>query len=202
MLLEALKQNPFVLAPMAGITDHAFRTFMKARGAGIVVTELISATGIEYKSERTLKLMSFDETQRPVGIQLFGEEPEIMASAAQFAEEKGADFIDLNFGCPVPKVTKKGAGSAILKDLPHMVKMISTIKNSIKIPLTIKIRTVGIKSQGTQTKSSKLPTMKALLGWPSTEELELKAIRAMRTGTISPKLKAKLNCRFSGMEIF
>ena len=111
MLLEALKQNPFVLAPMAGITDHAFRTFMKARGAGIVVTELISATGIEYKSERTLKLMSFDETQRPVGIQLFGEEPEIMASAAQFAEEKGADFVDLNFGCPVPKVTKKGAGS-------------------------------------------------------------------------------------------
>ncbi len=141
MLLEALKQNPFVLAPMAGITDHAFRTFMKARGAGIVVTELISATGIEYKSERTLKLMSFDETQRPVGIQLFGEEPEIMANAAQFAEEKGADFIDLNFGCPVPKVTKKGAGSAILKDLPHMVKMISTIRNSIKIPLTIKIRT-------------------------------------------------------------
>src|SRR5690349_19918640 len=121
MLLEALKQNPFVLAPMAGITDHAFRTFMKARGAGIVVTELISATGIEYKSDRTLKLMSFDETQRPVGIQLFGEDPEIMANAAQFAEEKGADFIDLNFGCPVPKVTKKGAGSAILKDLPHMI---------------------------------------------------------------------------------
>ena len=70
---------------------------MKARGAGIVVTELISATGIEYKSDRTIKLMSFDETQRPVGIQLFGEEPEIMAKAAQFAEAKGADFIDLNF---------------------------------------------------------------------------------------------------------
>jgi tRNA-dihydrouridine synthase B len=126
---------------MAGITDHAFRTFMKAKKAGIVVTELISATGIEYKSDRTLRLMSFDESQRPIGIQLFGEDPEIMANAAQFAEEKGADFIDLNFGCPVPKVTKKGAGSAILKDLPHMVTMISTIKKAIKIPLTIKIRT-------------------------------------------------------------
>jgi nifR3 family TIM-barrel protein len=114
---------------------------MKARKAGIVVTELISATGIEYKSDRTLRIMSFDETQRPVGIQLFGEDPEIMARAAQFAEEKGADFIDLNFGCPVPKVTGKGAGSAILKDLPHMVVMLSTIKKAIKIPLTIKIRT-------------------------------------------------------------
>ncbi len=141
MLLEKLRENPFVLAPMAGITDHAFRTFMKARKAGIVVTELISATGIEYKSDRTLRIMSFDETQRPVGIQLFGEDPEIMARAAQFAEEKGADFIDLNFGCPVPKVTGKGAGSAILKDLPHMVVMLSTIKKAIKIPLTIKIRT-------------------------------------------------------------
>jgi len=141
LLLETLRKNPFVLAPMAGITDHAFRTFMKARKAGIVVTELISASGIEYKSDRTLKIMSYDETQRPIGIQLFGEDPEIMSRAAQFAEEKGADFIDLNFGCPVPKVTKKGAGSAILKDLPHMVLMISTIKKAIKIPLTIKIRT-------------------------------------------------------------
>ena len=141
MLLETLKQNPFVLAPMAGITDHAFRTFMKARKAGIVVTELISASGIQYKSDRTLKIMSYDESQRPIGIQLFGEEPAIMADAAQFAEEKGADFIDLNFGCPVPKVTKKGAGSAILKDLPHMIEMISTIRKAIKIPLTIKIRT-------------------------------------------------------------
>ncbi len=141
MLLDALKQNPFVLAPMAGITDHAFRTFMKARKAGIVVTELISATGIQYKNDRSLKLMSYDETQRPVGIQLFGEEPEVMAEAAKFAQGKGADFIDLNFGCPVPKVTKKGAGSAILKDLPHMITMISTIKKAIDIPLTIKIRT-------------------------------------------------------------
>jgi len=141
LLLETLRKNPFVLAPMAGITDHAFRTFMKARKAGIVVTELISASGIEYKSDRTLRIMSYDETQRPIGIQLFGEDPEIMSRAAQFAEEKGADFIDLNFGCPVPKVTSKGAGSAILKDLPHMVLMISTIKKAIKIPLTIKIRT-------------------------------------------------------------
>lgn len=140
-ILLALKQNPFVLAPMAGITDHSFRSFMKRLGVGVLVTELISANGIEYKNDRTLKLMSFDSSQHPVGIQLFGEDPEVMAGAAKLVQELGADFVDLNFGCPVPKVTKKGAGSAILKDLPHLTKMLSTIKAAVDIPVTIKIRT-------------------------------------------------------------
>jgi nifR3 family TIM-barrel protein len=139
--LEAIKKNPFVLAPMAGITDHAFRTFMKKLDAGVVVTELISAVGIEYKSERTMSLMSYDETQRPLGIQLFGEDPEVIARAAQVAEAHGADFIDLNFGCPVPKVVKKGGGSAMLKDLVLMQKVLSATVNAVKIPVTIKIRT-------------------------------------------------------------
>lgn len=139
--LEALKKNPFVLAPMAGITDHAFRSFMKKLDASIVVTELVSATGIEYKSERTLSLMSFDEGQRPVGIQLFGEDPEIIARAAQVVEAHGADFVDLNFGCPVPKVVKKGAGSAMLRDLPLMKKVLRACVQAVKIPVTIKIRT-------------------------------------------------------------
>ncbi|MGZ3803254.1 MAG: tRNA dihydrouridine synthase DusB [Pseudobdellovibrionaceae bacterium] len=139
--LEALKQNPFVLAPMAGITDHAFRTFMKKRGASVVVTELVSASGIEYKSERTLKLMSFDNAQRPIGIQLFGEDPEILARGAQVAEAMGCDFVDLNFGCPVPKVVKKGAGSGMLRDLPLMERVLNTVVKSVKIPVTIKIRT-------------------------------------------------------------
>jgi nifR3 family TIM-barrel protein len=139
--LEALKQNPFVLAPMAGITDHAFRTFMKKLGASVVVTELVSANGIEYKSERTLKLMSFDPTQRPIGIQLFGEDPEILARAAQVAEEMNCDFIDLNFGCPVPKVVKKGAGSGMLRDLPLLTQVLNSVVSAVKIPVTIKIRT-------------------------------------------------------------
>lgn len=139
--VEAIKTNPFVLAPMAGITDHAFRTFMKKLDASVVVTELVSANGIEYKSERTLKLMSFDEVQRPIGIQLFGEEPEILARAAQVAEADGCDFVDLNFGCPVPKVVKKGAGSAMLKDPVQLQKVLSAVKGAVKIPVTIKIRT-------------------------------------------------------------
>lgn len=139
--VQALKTNPFVLAPMAGITDHAFRTFMKKLDTSVVVTELVSANGIEYKSERTMKLMSFDESQRPIGIQLFGEEPEVIARAAQVAEAEGCDFVDLNFGCPVPKVVKKGAGSAMLKDPVQLQKVLSAVKSAIKIPLTIKIRT-------------------------------------------------------------
>lgn len=139
--LKTLRENPFVLAPMAGITDHAFRSFMKKLGSSVVVTELISATGIEYQSQKTIDLMSYDEGQRPVGIQLFGEEPEVVGRAARFSQEKGADFVDLNFGCPVPKVVKKGGGSAILKDLNALRAMVSTVKKAIDIPLTIKIRT-------------------------------------------------------------
>jgi tRNA-dihydrouridine synthase B len=139
--VEALKQNPFVLAPMAGITDHAFRNFMRKLDASSVITELVSASGIEYKSARTMQLMSFDECQRPIGIQLFGEDPELLAKAAQVAEASGCDFVDLNFGCPVPKVVKKGAGSAMLKDPVMMQKVLHAVKNAVKIPVTIKIRT-------------------------------------------------------------
>ena len=139
--VEALKQNPFVLAPMAGITDHAFRNFMRKLDASSVITELVSASGIEYKSQRTMQLMSFDECQRPIGIQLFGEDPELLAKAAQVAEASGCDFVDLNFGCPVPKVVKKGAGSAMLKDPVMMQKVLHAVKNAVKIPVTIKIRT-------------------------------------------------------------
>lgn len=139
--LHALKNNPFVLAPMAGITDHSFRTFMRKLDASVVVTELVSATGIEYKSQRTMDLMSFDESQRPIGIQLFGEDAEIIARGAQVAESQGSDFVDLNFGCPVPKVVKKGAGSAMMKDLPMMQKVLSSTVAAVKIPVTIKIRT-------------------------------------------------------------
>lgn len=140
-ILDSIKKNPLVLAPMAGITDSAFRSFMKEMGASVVITELISATGTQYQSDRTLKLMDFTPDQDPVGIQLFGEDPEIMAHAAQVAQDRGCNFIDLNFGCPVPKVVKKGGGSAILRDLKALETMVRTVKSAIQIPLTIKIRT-------------------------------------------------------------
>ena len=140
-LLQHLNQNPFVLAPMAAITDCAFRSFMKSMGASIVVTELVSATGLKFSSEKTLKLMRFNEDQRPVGIQLFGEDLEHLSHAAKVCEDLGADFVDLNFGCPVPKVVKRGAGSALLKDLDQLRKVLQTVKGSTHLPVTIKIRT-------------------------------------------------------------
>lgn len=140
-LLSHLATNPFVLAPMAAITDSPFRSFMKRRGAGIVVSELVSATGLEFSSVKTKELMRFDKIQHPVGIQLFGDNPEHVAKAAQYIENLGADFVDLNFGCPVSKVVKKGAGSAMLKDLKAMQVMLSTVVKATKLPVTIKIRT-------------------------------------------------------------
>ncbi len=140
-LLSQLKEKPFLLAPMAGITDVAFRSFMKRWGAGIVITELVSANGLRYDSAKTKKLMDFTEEQRPVGVQLFGDCPETMAAAAQMAEASGADFVDLNFGCPVNKVVKRGAGSALLRDLGQMALILRAVRSAISIPLTMKVRT-------------------------------------------------------------
>jgi tRNA-dihydrouridine synthase B len=140
-LLAHLKANPFVLAPMAAITDRPFRSFMREMGCGVVVSELVSATGLHYASEKTLKLMEFDEMQHPVGIQLFGENLEHLAEAATKVQDLGADFVDLNFGCPVPKVVKKGAGSACLKDLEQLKAVLRATRNAVEIPVTIKVRT-------------------------------------------------------------
>ena len=126
---------------MAGITDRPFRSFMREMGCGIVVTELVSATGLKFSSEKTRRLMEFEPSQHPIGIQLFGDNLEHLHEAARMVEQMGADFVDLNFGCPVPKVVSKGAGSACLKDLVRLRDTIRAAKSGIAIPLTIKIRT-------------------------------------------------------------
>lgn len=141
MLLEKIKENPFLLAPMAGITDIAFRTFMRGLKASVVTTELVSANGLRHQSDRTRRLMRICEEEQPVGIQIFGEDLESLAYTAKECEQMGASFVDLNFGCPVNKVVKKGAGSAVLKDLKFMAEILKTVKEAVDIPVTIKIRT-------------------------------------------------------------
>ncbi len=126
---------------MAGITDRPFRSFMREMGCGAVISELVSSTGLKFSSEKTKKLMEYEEIQRPVGIQLFGENLEHLHEAAQIVEQWGADFVDLNFGCPVSKVVNKGAGSACLKDLNRLRDVIRAVKSGVRIPVTIKIRT-------------------------------------------------------------
>lgn len=132
---------PYVLAPMAGITNAPFRRLMKQLGAGVVVSELISSTGIQYGGQKTLDLCRHFEEERPVGLQIFGENAQHMAEAARFLEARGVDFIDINLGCPVPKVVNRGAGSAMMKDPNELYKTLLHIKQAIRIPLTIKIRT-------------------------------------------------------------
>jgi len=132
---------PFVLAPMAGITNAPFRRLMREMGAGVVVSELISAAGIEYGGRKTHELCKYFDQERPVGLQIFGETPEHLEKAALYLERLGADFVDINMGCPVPKIVSKGGGAAMLRDPSKLYATLSRLKNAIRIPLTIKIRT-------------------------------------------------------------
>ncbi|MEN9722912.1 MAG: hypothetical protein RJB38_898 [Pseudomonadota bacterium] len=133
--------HPFVLAPMAGITHSPFRRLMRRHRSALVVSELVSATGIEYAGARTLDLLKFHEEERRVGLQIFGEDQEHLVKACQYVERLGADFVDLNMGCPVPKVVKKGAGSAMCRDPLGLSKILKAMVASVRIPVTIKIRT-------------------------------------------------------------
>ncbi len=109
-------ENPFVLAPMAGVTDLAFRRLCKEQGAGLICMEMISAKAISYHNKNTKALMEIDPVEHPVSMQLFGNEPELMAQVAASIEEQPFDILDINMGCPVPKVVNNGEGSALLKD--------------------------------------------------------------------------------------
>ncbi len=132
---------PLYLAPMAGVTDVTFRTLCKELGADVMVTEFVSSEGIIRRDDRTRKYTEFKEAQRPVGVQLFGANPENMAEAAKkIIDWKQPDFIDINFGCPVNKVVSKNGGSSLLKDCPTLAAVANTIAKAVSIPVTAKIR--------------------------------------------------------------
>jgi len=133
--------NPFVLAPMAGITDMPFRRLIRKFGAGCVISEFVSSHAVLHKNPRTERYLAFHEDERKVAIQLFGGDEAVLVEAAKIIEDRGVDFIDLNLGCPVPKVTKKGGGSAWLNHPIELGKVLALLVKNLKIPLTIKIRT-------------------------------------------------------------
>jgi len=134
--------NALFLAPMAGITDHPFRTLCREMGAGVVYTEFVSANGIIRENVKTLELMNFTEDERPIGIQIFGEDPNIVGRSARMVYNLlKPDIIDINYGCPVPKVTKRGAGSAALKNLSLMDEITLAVVEAVpEIPITVKMR--------------------------------------------------------------
>jgi nifR3 family TIM-barrel protein len=133
-------ETPIVLAPMAGVTCHAFRLLCKQYGVGLVVTELLSSHAIHYKNQKTFGMFDWTDAERPVAVQLFGGDPAIMAEAAQVVEAAGADIVDLNMGCWVPKVAKTGAGAALLRDVCLAEQVVKAMVDAVKIPVTVKIR--------------------------------------------------------------
>jgi nifR3 family TIM-barrel protein len=132
---------PFALAPMAGMTDTAFRRLVKRRGGcGLVVTEMVSSEGLVRGIDRTLEYAEYTEEERPVSIQVFGGDPEKMASAAQIVEGMGADIVDVNMGCPVPKIAKHNAGCSLMREPEHAAHVVRAMARAVRIPVTVKMR--------------------------------------------------------------
>ena len=129
-----------ILAPMAGVTDSPFRRLCKRYGAGLVFTEMTSSQGIARGATQTLRYLPYEEEERPIGIQIYGEDTSTMESAAVEVLKWRPDVLDMNFGCPVKKVVKKGAGSALLKDINHLEEIVRAVVNAVDIPVTAKIR--------------------------------------------------------------
>ncbi len=138
--------NPFVLAPMAGVTDLPFRKLCKEQGAGFICMEMVSAKAISFHNKNTEAMMEIDKCENPVSMQLFGSEPELMARVAAEIEERPFDILDINMGCPVPKVVNNGEGSALLKNPELIVKIVKSVSSAIKKPLTVKVR-IGFENE-------------------------------------------------------
>src|SRR6187431_1734119 len=133
--------SPFVVAPMAGMTDTAFRRLVKRRGGcGLVVTEMVSSEGLVRGIDRTLEYAEYTEEERPVSNQIFGGDPAKMAEAAQIVEGMGADIVDVNMGCPVPKIAKHNAGCSLMREPHHAATVIQAMTSAVKIPVTVKMR--------------------------------------------------------------
>jgi tRNA-dihydrouridine synthase B len=133
--------DPVALAPMAGMTDTAFRRLVKRRGGcGLVVTEMVSSEGLVRGIDRTLEYAEYTEEERPVSIQIFGGDPAKMADAAQIVEGMGADVVDVNMGCPVPKIAKHHAGCSLMREPEHAASIIRAMANAVRIPVTVKMR--------------------------------------------------------------
>ena len=133
-------ENNLILAPMAGVTDLPFRILCKEQGAGLICMEMVSAKAILYKNKNTEELMTIDEREHPVSLQLFGSDPQVMSEIAKQIEERPFDILDINMGCPVPKVVNNGDGSALMKDPLLAGKIIEQTVKAIKKPVTVKIR--------------------------------------------------------------
>ena len=133
--------SPFVVSPMAGMTDTAFRRLVKRQGGcGLVVSEMVSSEGLVRGIDRTLEYADYTEEERPVAIQIFGGDPAKMAEAARVVEQMGANIVDVNMGCPVPKIAKHNAGCSLMREPAHAASIIGAMAKAVTIPVTVKMR--------------------------------------------------------------
>src|SRR5678810_284062 len=133
--------SPFAVAPMAGMTDSAFRRLVKRRGGcGLVVTEMVSSEGLVRGIDRTLEYAEYTEEERPISIQIFGGDPSKMAQAARIVRDMGADIVDVNMGCPVPKIAKHNAGCSLMREPEQAARVVEAMVGAVTIPVTVKMR--------------------------------------------------------------
>ena len=137
---NVILDNNIALGPMAGVTDLPFRMLCKEQGVGLIYTEMVSAKGIFYNNKNTEELLRVEEMERPVALQLFGSDPQIMSEMAKRIEERNFDILDINMGCPVPKIVNNGEGSALMKNPILAGKIVEAVSKAIQKPVTVKIR--------------------------------------------------------------
>ena len=177
-----------VLAPMAGVSVQAFRRQGRRYGAGLVCSEMVSVAGIAHGNERTLGYLRVGSDEHPLAIQIFGSEPQVMAEAARMVVAAGADIVDMNFGCPVRKVTKTGAGASLLDDPAHAARIVAAVAGAVDAPVTVKMR------RGTENGSRACLEVGPLLVEAGAAALTLhpRSAKQMYTGTADHSLTAEL----------
>jgi tRNA-dihydrouridine synthase B len=176
------------LAPMAGVSVQAFRRQGRRYGAGLVCSEMVSCAGLQHGNERTLGYLRIGRDEHPLAVQIFGSEPETMAEAARMVEDAGADLVDINFGCPVRKVTKTGAGATLLEEPDRACRIVESVASAVSVPVSVKMRR-GLEN-GSRAALSMGP--KLVEAGAASLTLHPRSARQMYTGTADHELTAEL----------
>jgi tRNA-dihydrouridine synthase B len=177
-----------VLAPMAGVSVQAFRRQGRRYGAGLVCSEMVSCAGLSHGNERTLGYLRIGRDEHPLAVQIFGSEPEVMAEAARMVEDAGADLVDINFGCPVRKVTKTGAGATLLEEPDRACRIVESVANAVSVPVSVKMR----RGLANGSRAALAVGPKLVDSGAASLTLHPRSARQMYTGTADHELTAEL----------
>jgi nifR3 family TIM-barrel protein len=177
-----------VLAPMAGVSVQAFRRQGRRYGAGLVCSEMVSCAGLSHGNERTLGYLRIARDEHPLAVQIFGSEPEVMAEAARMVEDAGADLVDINFGCPVRKVTKTGAGATLLDEPDRACRIVESVAKAVSVPVSVKMR----RGLANGSRAALAVGPKLVDAGAASLTLHPRSARQMYTGTADHELTAEL----------